>query len=53
MGNRKDISDKIVMGGAKITDINTKYLEEINNIDPLHDLTLHCMTFFVQTVFFL
>ncbi|KAL4089916.1 hypothetical protein QTP88_024852 [Uroleucon formosanum] len=40
IGNRRDVSDKIVMGGAKITDIiNTNYLEEINNIDPLHNLT--------------
>jgi len=40
MGNRKDISDKIVMGGARISQIiNEEYLEKINKIDPLHNLT--------------
>ncbi|KAL4107245.1 hypothetical protein QTP88_017629 [Uroleucon formosanum] len=40
MGNRRDVSDKLVMGGAKIAQIiNAEYLEKINNIDPLHDLT--------------
>ncbi|XP_003241122.1 dynamin-1-like protein [Acyrthosiphon pisum] len=40
MGNRRDVSDKIVMGGARIGQIiNEEYLEKINNIDPLHDLT--------------
>ncbi|CAI6362766.1 unnamed protein product [Macrosiphum euphorbiae] len=40
MGNRRDVSDKIVMGGARIAQIiNEEYLEKINNIDPLHDLT--------------
>jgi len=39
LGNRKDISDKIVMGGARISQIiNDEYLDKINQIDPLHNL---------------
>lgn len=40
LGNRKDVSDKIVMGGARISEIiNEEYLDKINQINPLHDLT--------------
>uniref|UniRef100_A0A2S2NYC0 Dynamin-1-like protein n=1 Tax=Schizaphis graminum TaxID=13262 RepID=A0A2S2NYC0_SCHGA len=39
LGNRKDISDKVVMGGARISQIiNEEYLDKINKIDPLHNL---------------
>jgi len=38
--NKKDVSDKIVMGGARIAKIiNEEYLEKVNNIDPLLDLS--------------
>lgn len=40
LGNRKDVSDKIVMGGARISEIiNEEYLDKINQINPLHDLS--------------
>ncbi|XP_050063687.1 dynamin-1-like protein [Aphis gossypii] len=40
LGNRKDVSDTIVMGGARISEIiNEEYLDKINQINPLHDLT--------------
>ncbi|XP_025198452.1 dynamin-1-like protein [Melanaphis sacchari] len=40
LGNRKDVSDKIIMGGARISEIiNDEYLDKINNIDPLQDLS--------------
>jgi len=39
-GNRKDISDKTLMGGAKISNIIYKeYIEKLNKIDPLLDLS--------------
>jgi len=40
LGNRTDVSDKIIMGGARISQIiNEEYLEKVNKIDPLFDLT--------------
>lgn len=39
-GNRKDISEKTIMGGAKISQIiNQEYVEKLNKIDPLLNLT--------------
>lgn len=39
-GNRKDISENIIMGGAKISQIiNQEYVDKLNKIDPLMDLT--------------
>ncbi|XP_050063434.1 dynamin-1-like protein [Aphis gossypii] len=40
LGNRKDISDKIVIGGARISEIiNEEYIDKINQINPLYDLS--------------
>ncbi|XP_060856952.1 dynamin-1-like protein [Metopolophium dirhodum] len=40
LGNKKYISDKIVMGGARIVQIiNEEYLEKVYNIDPLLNLS--------------
>lgn len=39
-GNRKDISESTIMGGAKITQIiNKEYVDGLNKIDPLLGLT--------------
>lgn len=39
-GNRKDISESTVMGGAKIAQIvNQEYVDRLNEIDPLLDLS--------------
>lgn len=39
-GNRKDISENVVMGGARINEIiNQEYVDIINDIDPLLELT--------------
>lgn len=39
-GNRKDISENVIMGGAKISQIiNQEYVDKLNKIDPLVDLT--------------
>lgn len=39
-GNRKNISENIIVGGAKISQIiNQEFIEKLNNIDPLLDLT--------------
>lgn len=39
-GNRKDILDKELMGGAKIAEIiNKQYVDQLNKIDPLFELT--------------
>jgi len=40
LGNRTDVSDKIIIGGARISQIiNEEYLEKVNKIDPLFDLS--------------
>lgn len=39
-GDRKDIQDKALMGGAKIAQIvNKQYVDQLNKIDPLFELT--------------
>jgi len=39
-GNRKNISENIIVGGAKISQIIThEYIEKLNKIDPLFELT--------------
>lgn len=39
-GNRKDISENTIMGGAKIAQIiNQEYIDRLNEIDPLLDLS--------------
>lgn len=39
-GNQKNISHNEIMGGAKIVKIiNDDYVEQLNKIDPLHDLS--------------
>lgn len=40
LGNRKDVSDQVVFGGARISQIiNEEYLEKVKKIDPLFDLS--------------
>lgn len=39
-GNRKDLSENAIVGGAKIAQIiNNEYVEKLDKIDPLLDLT--------------
>lgn len=39
-GNRKDISESMIMGGAKISQIiNQDFVEKLNKLDPLQSLT--------------
>jgi len=40
IGNRKDISNKTLVGGARIADIvNNQFVKEFMKVDPLHDLS--------------